>query len=125
MVTELGEQLRSIRAQRSEYLMDMAKKVGLSPAMLSSVETGARKAPKGFIEKIGTLYQLTPAQVEELHRARALSDKSVTVDLKGLSPEDKDLVISFARRLPTLDERSKFTIAHTLAHMEADAEKQR
>lgn len=125
MVTELGKQLRSIRAQRGEYLMDMAKKVGLSPAMLSSVENGNRNVPKGFIERVGAIYQLTSAQIEELHRARAISDESVTVSLEGLSPDDRDLAISFARRFPALDERSKFTIAHMLAHTDADAENQR
>ena len=57
-ITEYGKQLRHIRLDISELLGTMADKLGLSPAYLSSIETGTRSIPVDLTRKIISAYNL-------------------------------------------------------------------
>lgn len=52
MITELGKYLREIRSINGEYLIDMAKRLGMSQAKLSNIETGKRSIRDGFLDKL-------------------------------------------------------------------------
>ncbi len=58
ILTNLGKQTKKLRIDNEELLMDMANKLGISASYLSSIETGKRKAPKDFIEKIENIYKV-------------------------------------------------------------------
>ena len=53
---KLHKFLRSIRLERGEILRDMAKRLGMSPSELSSIELGKKPLPKGFLDKIQSHY---------------------------------------------------------------------
>ena len=107
MSTKLGQFLRSIRSGSGELLKDMAGRLDLSPAMLSSVENGKRNVPKGFVEKVATAYSLSIDQIEDLRESIAQTKEEVSLSLKGLSDKDQELALSFARRFSELDDESK------------------
>jgi len=50
--------LRGIRIENNELLLNMADKLGLGVAELSSIEHGRVPVPKGFFSKLYTLYHL-------------------------------------------------------------------
>ena len=51
-VTKLGIALRKIRLDRQELLKDMADRLKVSSAFLSAVETGKKRPPANFIDRI-------------------------------------------------------------------------
>ena len=55
MVTSYGKILRKIRIDEGEILGEMAQKLEISSAYLSSIENGDRNLPDGFTEKISQI----------------------------------------------------------------------
>lgn len=103
MRTSVGRFLRNIRIDRGEILRDMAQNLGVSSAFLSAVENGKKKVPDSWIQKLGSIYSLTPAQVSELKDAILCSGDTVELDIQNVSDESRRLAVSFARRFDTLD----------------------
>lgn len=58
MLTEFGKFTRKLRIDNGELLKNMADKLGVSSSYLSSVETGKRKVPLEWADKISLLYSL-------------------------------------------------------------------
>lgn len=58
ILTHIGKQTRKLRIDNEELLIDMANKLGISAAYLSSIETGKRATPKNFIEDIERIYKV-------------------------------------------------------------------
>ena len=52
----LHKYLRSIRIENGELLKDMADKLNMTASELSAIEHGKKEAPKGFMNKIESLY---------------------------------------------------------------------
>ena len=70
-VTAFGKILRKRRIDSSEILGDMAKRLDVSAAYLSSIENGLREIPESFVEKIAKEYGLSEAEKQELEEAQA------------------------------------------------------
>ncbi|WP_375631934.1 MULTISPECIES: helix-turn-helix domain-containing protein, partial [unclassified Bartonella] len=79
MVTSFGKILRKLRIDHSERLLDMAKKLDISVAFLSSVEIGKKSVPVGLEEKIIELYALDQEVAEILRRESDACRKSFTI----------------------------------------------
>ncbi|MBX4335531.1 helix-turn-helix domain-containing protein [Bartonella raoultii] len=79
MVTPFGKILRKLRIDHSERLLDMAKKLGVSVAFLSSVEIGKKSVPIGMEEKIIELYSLDQERASLLRREADACRKSFTI----------------------------------------------
>lgn len=75
MLTEFGKHIRKIRIDRQELMKDMAEKLNVTPAYLSSVETGKRNVPQGWIGHIVRMYKLDPSEHLELIEAAKASKK--------------------------------------------------
>ena len=56
-LTEFGKAVRKARIDANETLLSMAKEIGTSPAFLSGMETGRKKIPVEWVEKIVTILQ--------------------------------------------------------------------
>ena len=104
LLTKLGRFLRKIRIDRGELMLDMAEKLGVTPAFLSAVENGKRKPPKEWEEKIIGLYDLNEEQAEEFRDAFFDALNSEKLDMSSFSPYQQDLMLAFARKLPNLSE---------------------
>ncbi|WP_375670526.1 MULTISPECIES: helix-turn-helix domain-containing protein [unclassified Bartonella] len=79
MLTPFGKILRKLRIDHSERLLDMAKKLDISVAFLSSVEIGKKSVPVGLEEKIIELYALDQEVAEILRRESDACRKSFTI----------------------------------------------
>ena len=114
MLTDLGKTLRKIRIDNAELLKDMAQKVGMSPAMLSSIENGNRRPPSDFVSRMEKAYALTGNQRSELIDALCKVQETVTIGISGMPIGDQRLAFSFARRFEELDAQDKNEIMRIL-----------
>lgn len=114
MQTEIGKYLRTLRAINDELLKDMADRLSISPALLSSIENGKRNVPKGFTQKITNIYRLNQYEQERLDLAIAKTKREVSMSLAGLAPSDQKLAFSFARRFSELNTGDKERIMRIL-----------
>lgn len=105
MITEFGKILRKLRIDNQELLRDMAKKLGVSSAYLSAVETGKRKIPSDWSKKIAALYRMNDEVAQELECAYERSAREVRIPLCGVSGRQREAAISFAKALDGLDDK--------------------
>lgn len=104
MLTSLGKYLRTFRIQREELLKDMANKLNVVPAYLSSIENGKRSPTRKLICNIIESYNLTDDEAAELNDAFYNTLDEISLDTSGATESQKDLCISFARRFNNLDD---------------------
>lgn len=105
MLTPYGKKVRKHRLDAGMKLIDLARKLGVSPAYLSSVETGRKNVTAALAERVGKAMNLSAAEVEELI-ALARESRSVTpVNLRGASERQRELAVVFARRFSELNEK--------------------
>ena len=104
MLTSVGKFLRKVRIDNNEILADMADKLGVSPSFLSAVENGKKKVPVGWSVKICELYKLDDNQSENLDQAIAETELSYEIDLSGVTKQNREIAVSFARKFATMDE---------------------
>lgn len=109
MATELGKILKKERIDRGWTLNDMANKLGISPAYLSHIEMGRRRAPAEILETICTLFSYHDLKARRLKQAAEESYKTemIKIQTKNLSDNDHNLVKMFARRFGELSETEK------------------
>ncbi len=103
MVTEFGKFLRKIRIDRTEYLKDMAEKLGVTSSYLSAVENGKRNATDVLVRKICKLYNLSLDEAKNLQYLAAISNQEVQICIKNESTLKKELAVSFARRFSKMN----------------------
>lgn len=101
-ITEYGKQLRHIRLDISELLGTMADKLGLSPAYLSSIETGTRTIPVDLTRKIISAYNLKDEEAEKLLKAEADTKQALTINLENASQEQIEATVLFAREIKNM-----------------------
>ncbi|NGQ89984.1 helix-turn-helix domain-containing protein [Rhodobacter sp. HX-7-19] len=78
--TEIGKELRRLRVERDERMLDMAERLGLSSAFISAVETGKKSPPTGFEEAVVQVYRLANDAADQLRRAADRSRKAFTLE---------------------------------------------
>ena len=100
MTTEIGKELRKLRIDREERLLDMAEALGKSSAFISAVERGTKAPPAGFIEAIVETYGLGIDDAASLRRAADRSRNNFT--LEANTPLAKDTAGLMARRMNSL-----------------------
>lgn len=100
MITELGKELRKIRIDRDERLLDMANRLDKSAAFVSAVEVGKKTPPSGFEEGVIAAYGLAADIAERLRSAADRARKAFTIQPN--SPLGRDTAGLLARRMNTL-----------------------
>lgn len=98
-MTKLGIALRKIRLEKQELLRDMAAKLNVSSAFLSAVETGKKRPPANFVDRICTVYELDANERSELLQAAELSLSEVRINLSEASSAQRQVAVSFAKAL--------------------------
>jgi transcriptional regulator with XRE-family HTH domain len=104
MATNLGKFLRKVRIDNDEMLKDMADKLGVTSSFLSAVENGKRKMPAAWSVKITELYGFDDEQIMIFNKAIANTEESVKLNLQGISVPKRELIVSFARKIPDMDD---------------------
>lgn len=114
MLTALGKELRKLRIDDGTNMANMARAIGVSTAMLSAIETGRKKVPSDFVDR---LMQVYPELIERRAQIEALvnlANKEVRVNLDEASEEDAQLVTELARRFSDLSDKEKDSIRNML-----------
>ena len=107
MVNSFGKFCRKLRIDRGELLADMANRLGVSSAFLSKVENGGKKPPRDWQEKIVTEYQLDDREALELEDCMFEALNSQSIDMTTFSEDNRNMLLSFARKLGTMDDSKK------------------
>ena len=116
MITSLGKQLRMVRLNSGDLLKDMAKKLEITPAYLSSIENGKRTPPQNIVGRVAEIYHLSQSEKDALLDAFRLTLSEVTISLNDASSRQKELGLVFARRFNNLTEDEITRILSTLNH---------
>lgn len=106
MVTEMGKFLRILRINRGELLKDMAQKLSITPAYLSSIENGKKAPTNSLIEKIIEVYELDDIQSADLQQAYYETIDTININLSKISENQRAVALAFSRKLNDLDEQS-------------------
>ncbi|AAX73668.1 MULTISPECIES: transcriptional regulator [Brucella] len=112
MTTELGKELRKLRIDHNERLLDMSKKIGKSSAFISAVETGQKTPPNGFEELVIGAYHLARAAAEKLRIAADKSRSAFTITAD--TPLSRDTAGLLARKMNSLSDEQLEEIKHIL-----------
>jgi len=107
MANTLGKFLRKIRIDRDELLADMARNLGVSSAFLSQIENGGKKPPKDWENAFLAKYELNREQEQEFRDCVFDAVNSKSIDLSQYQQSDRDMMLSFARKLSTIDDEQK------------------
>lgn len=103
--TSFGKFIKIFRIKRHEYLKEMAQKLGVSSAFLSAVETGKKRIPEDWIEKIIDLYQLSGSEKDELILSFEETNQSIKIDITDVSLVKMSVAHVFARTFEKMDDR--------------------
>lgn len=114
MLTAFGRFLRKLRIDHEELLKDMATKLKVSSAYLSAVETGKRKIPAPWVDLISRLYHLSKEEKANLQDAYERSAQEVRINLANASDYKREAVVSFAKALDGLDDKTLKSIMDTM-----------
>ena len=104
MTTNFGKELRKLRIERDERILDMSKKLGVSSSFLSAVENGKKRIPSNLVSKIKDTYQLGSEEVQRLMVAADESAAQVKINLEGQDAARRSVAMAFARKFDTMDE---------------------
>lgn len=102
--TDLGKYLRKMRIDYGENISDMATKLAVSSAFISSVETGKRKIPSSMVTKICDLYKMSEKQKKAFFNAVASSSDKVDIPFKSDAVDRNSIAVSFATAFKDLDD---------------------
>jgi transcriptional regulator with XRE-family HTH domain len=103
MISEFGIFVRKIRINKNDSLRDMAKKLNISAAFLSSMEVGRKTIPIEYIDKIVNLYNLNDGQKDELIDAINKTNNEVNLELDKMNKSQQEVSLIFARKIKTAD----------------------
>lgn len=102
-LTEFGKQLRKIRIDHNERMIDMASKLQVSPAFLSAIETGRKPVPPRLIDALQRIYALPPKDVTPLMESIARARNEFTFQLNVSAPlSHRMAAVALARRFPSM-----------------------
>ena len=104
MITEFGKRLRKARIDLGVNLGQMAKDVGVSPAFLSSIETGKRKIGLEVLRKLSEQLSLTGQEAIDFEVLAFESNKEMKLSLEGRRRSEVETITMLARKMSDLDE---------------------
>lgn len=105
MTTAFGKILRIIRVEHDEYLKDMAAKLNITSAYLSSIENGKRNIPDGIIEKLEEIYSLPAEMKEKLAKAIYQTQNKIEISIGNMPSDRQHMAWAFARKFHELDDK--------------------
>lgn len=103
MLTPLGKQIRKHRLDKEMTLSQMSEGLGLSPAYISSIETGKRNINSDLLEKIISFLVLDNDEAEKMRDCADQSQNSIKLSLGDACANSRELVAVFARNFSLLN----------------------
>lgn len=111
MLTAFGRALRKLRIDRGLLLKEMAERLSMTSAFLSSVETGRKAIPDGLVARICEAYDLKEEERVQLSRAAAQSIQEIRMKMPNNASEaDREALSVLARTFGNMtdDEKTRF-----------------
>jgi len=112
MTTEIGKELRKLRIDKGERLLDMARALQKSASFISAIEVGKKSPPLGFEDQVITFYHLAASAAKKLRQAANQSRSAFT--LKPKTGAGRDTAALFARKIDGLSEKDFLEIQNIL-----------
>ena len=94
-ITEFGKAVRKARIDCGETLTSMAESLRTTPSFLSAMETGRKKIPPAWVEKISDYFESRQNPIENIRQLAEVANESVPID--GLPLQQQMLVAGFAQ----------------------------
>ena len=110
-LTDFGKFLRKLRIDENEKQADMAKRLGVSQGKLVNIEYGT-KSPQEILEKLQNNYNLTEAQKLELEVCSL--PNTISFELSNLTMNKKLMLMSLAKKIDSLDEKTTKAVINLL-----------
>ena len=107
MLTTLGKELRKLRIDQGLNMLEMAGAMNYSTAMLSAIETGKKKVPGDFVDRLIRACPTTAASQDQWQTWANLANREARVPLDGTREEDAQLITELARRFSELSVKDK------------------
>lgn len=110
-LTNFGKELRVARVMTGTTLAQMADFLGKTASFVSAVETGQKKVPDGFVERVLEFFSergYAFAEDRNLFDLAAAANQSVRLDSQ-MSAQQKMLVSAFARSNMDAQSLEKFS----------------
>lgn len=100
MLSELGKEIRKLRVDRGERLLDMGRRLKKSASFISAIEVGSKAPPQRFAEELIREYALTG---EQASRVLQLADEARdSFEIRPNTRAGRDTAAMFARRINDL-----------------------
>jgi transcriptional regulator with XRE-family HTH domain len=96
--TKFGAEVRQLRQRRLITQSEMAKRLGVSAAFLSSIEIGTKSTPDDFLVRVDTALSLLPSEREKL--VLALASETNKIDIVHLDKIRRELLINLSTSAP-------------------------
>jgi len=103
-ITNFGKELRKLRLDLGITLFQMAKDIGVSSSMLSSVETGRKAVPDSLIEVLAGTYPQIRNNLSLYKNLADATKSEVRLQLNN-RPAANELAVAFARNFETLTDK--------------------
>jgi transcriptional regulator with XRE-family HTH domain len=105
-ITAFGKSTRRFRLDSDVSLGDMADAVAISPALLSSIETGKKNIKESIVEKLAAYMGLVDEALLDFQLLAARCNSELKTNLKNHKPEAIETVTLLARHLGDLEENT-------------------
>ena len=102
MLTEFGKEMRKVRLDLGITLNDMALKVGVSPSMLSSCETGKKPAPTSLVDRLAQQYEVIRLNKAKFSALAEATKSDVRIRLSSRDQDANRAALAFARNFDSL-----------------------
>lgn len=109
-MTQVAKFLSKLRIDNDQRLGEMAAKLDVSPATLSSIQNGSRSVTQKFKERLYQAYSLSEEQKREFENAVQQLKGEVVISLKDVRSKHcmrkyVDTAVMFAHDLSKLDDK--------------------
>ena len=106
MYSEFGIELKKMLIERGIRIYDLAKRLNVSSAFVSSVITGKKNVPDGWVDQLKDILILTKEQYDLLLEKAEKSRDVYKIDVTRCNQLQKNTLYAFQRNLEDLDEET-------------------
>lgn len=115
MKNDFVKELRKIRIDNDETMKDMAERLGVTSAYLSTIENGKKDVPEKWVQKVASVYGI---DVSILLEAYQRSISKIVVPLTDKSKEDRKIITEFVENFDKLSSVDLSNIGNILNEAE-------
>lgn len=109
-----GKELRKLIIDQDLKVYDLAKKLGVSSAFISSLMTGKKNVPENFIDQIIPILIIDNDEVLKLKKLSEMSKDVYKVDLSKSNNLARETMFTFQRNLNDLTDEDLIEIKQIL-----------